>query len=348
MEFDRLHKMPTLLDVARRANVNASTVSRVLNEKPDIKIRSETRDRIIEAARELNYQPNSIARGLKLRRTFVLAILIPDIANIFSHEVIKGVEKAANEEGYSVLISQMENHVIKDLHVKMVREKRIDGLLIFWAYKEDEFLAELTKANIPFMLINRPTRITSNYITTDYFSAAKMAIEHLIALGHRNIALLPGHLDSDNSWLELKGYRQSLSDHGVPYQPDLVEESGFSYEDGCRGIASLLTKSRVFTAVFCNNLIMAIGAIHELQKSGIKIPEEVSVIGCHDASLAEMVRPTLTTVKMPLYELGYETAKSLIGTIDSSKGRENAVPRVLPPVGLIIRESTAKVNPYTR
>jgi LacI family transcriptional regulator len=191
------------------------------------------------------------------------------------------------------------------------------------------------------MLINRRSGVSNRYITTDYAAAASMAVDHLVGLGHHSIAFLSGPLMSDNSLLRMKGYRRSLSAHDVPYDDTLVKEAGMSYQDGRRATASLLDDARHFTAIFGGNLLIAVGAMQELQDRGLKIPEQVSIVACHDVPLAEMVRPRMTTVKMPLFELGYETTNALL---DMLRTGVEMTPRILPPVGLIIRESTGKAE----
>jgi LacI family transcriptional regulator len=330
----------TLRSVASRAGVHPSTVSRVLAGKPDVRVSRGTRNKILKAASELNYHPNTIARSLKVRKTFTISVFIPDVGNPVYPEMIHGIEDATAEMGYHVLFNHMtERSIINKLYLRLLGENRVDGLLIATTRTEDSVIQELIDRQCNFVLINRRTTATNNYVAVDDAAGARIAMNHLVELGHRRIAHLAGPLIFDTALLRLQGYRQTLAKHGLSYDSALVEEiDWFSWGSAKEAISRFIEKEDRPTSVFAGNLLAGIGAISALNDLGLKVPEDMSVISLHDAPIAEVITPPMTVVKMPLYEMGYEGAKALIHIIN---GREVKVPQVMPPKNLIIRNSTA-------
>ena len=334
-------KKISLKDLAKLADVHPSTVSRVLNDSPGIRVNPRTRERIFRLASEHNYKPDISARNLKLRRTLTIAMLVPDVSNPFFHLIIKGVEQTANEMGYGLLLSHMDGRLIKDLHIRMISERKVDGLLLDWALQEDKFLAELSRADVPFVLMNRRSDTTNRYISLDDVAGAKLGMDHLIKQGHRRIAHLAGPLSDETAIRRIQGYRSSLCEHNIGFDNTLVVESGFTFEGGRAGARRFLQIGKRFTAVFCTNLMVAVGALHEFLCAGLNVPHDMSIVGINDTPLAEMVCPQLTMVDMPLYELGQESTKELINII---KGKETNLPKMLPAKELVIRGSTAELK----
>jgi LacI family transcriptional regulator len=335
-----MFKQATIKDVAILASVHASTVSRVLGQCPEVRVRPETRQRIIQAAHQLNYWPNSIARSLKTNKTFTLAMYVPDVGNPVFPEIIKGVERTASEQGYSVLLSHMDDRSIREqVHLRMFLENRVDGLLIATATIQDSVIDGLVQTGFPFMLINRRASETNHYVIVDDIAGAKLAVDYLIRLGHRRIAHLAGPLMFDTALRRLQGYRKSLADHGLDFDNRLVVESDWlSWEAGRLAMRRLLDREMCPTAIFAGNLVQAVGATVFLQRAGLGVPDDISVIALHDAPVAEIVSPPLSVVKMPLYDMGREAVKGLLSLINV--GREIG-PSILPPLGLVIRKSTA-------
>ena len=328
-----------LAAVASMARVHKSTVSRVLNNDPKARVSSTTRERIVRISKELGYQPNSTAKNLSLKRTFTLSMLVPDVANTFFHEIIKGVDQGAAENGYIMVLSHMNDRVVNKLHMRMIQEKRIDGIILDWVEREDRLFEELEKYNIAYVLFNRSSDQTRNYIIVDDASGAILAMKALVTSGHQRIAHLSGPLVSDNFLRRFKGYRKSLSDHNLEFENNMFEECEISYEAGRKGMRKLLKKKFDFTAVFAANTLLAIGAMDEIHKVGLKIPDDISIVGFHDTPMAQMVDPPLSVVKMPLFQLGKMVAHSLIKIIEQ---KESGLPMILPPVGLILRGSISK------
>jgi LacI family transcriptional regulator len=336
---------PTLKDVAELAGVHPSTVSRVLRGDAAAKVPAETRNRILDAVARLNYQPNSMGRGLKLRRSFSLAIVLPDVGNPVFPEIIKGAETAAIERGYSVIITHLQalpgSPAREQPYIRLIRQNRVDGLLLATAELQDQLIQELADLSVPFVLVNRRWENLRCYVVVDDRAGAGLAVEHLVHLGHRRIAHLAGPLSTDTALRRLQGYRDALKAHGLEVDPDLVEECGFDWESGLKGTHRLLSRSPKFTAVFATNLLVAAGAMMALQAAGLRVPWDVSVVGFHDAPLAQLFSPPLTTVRLPLYRMGYEAAHGLIDLLESGW---RPIEKVLPPDGVVVRESTAPVS----
>jgi LacI family transcriptional regulator len=333
--------LPTLKDVAEMAGVHPATVSRVLRGDGRLKVSAETRERILAAAARLKYQPHGIGRSLKLRRSFTLALVLPDVGNPVFPGIIKGAERAAAERGYSLVLVHLEpaaEGAREQRYLRLVRQNRVDGLLLATAELQDGFIRELAELGVPFVLVNRRWGELPRYVIADDRAGAKLAVEHLIGLGHRRVAHLAGPLSTDTARRRFEGYREALAGHGLPLLPELVEECGYSWEGGVAGTRRLLGRRPRPTAVFATNFLVAAGAILVMREEGLRVPADISVVGFHDAPLAQVFNPPLTTVSFPLYRMGYEAARALVELI---QGERAEVRTVLPPEGLIVRESTA-------
>jgi len=306
-------------------------------------IRPETRTRILNAARELSYRPNTIARGLALGRTFTLGVLIPDIENPVFPEIIKGAERASAEHDYAIALSHVDHSLTgEQLQATLARQYRTDGFLYASARINDEAMRELENLHTPYILIiDRYDENASHYVIGDDRAGAKIAVEHLIQLGHRRIAHLAGPLFIETLLRRFQGYRESLEAHGLPFDNLLIEECPLSWEGGEEGMRRILERDKDITAVFAANLQLATGALASLDQQGLRVPNDMSVVAFQDAPFAHITSPPLTTVKMPLHEIGYIAAKELIKMIE---GSEEPVRRILPPERLIVRRSTSRCS----
>lgn len=336
----RLLISPTLKNVAELAKVSIPIVSKVLSGNPEGRVSPDTRQRILQAAKSLSYRPNSLAKSLKLKRTYTLALLMPDIGNPVIPEIIRGVEVGARAAGYSVFISHLDEKVISErLYLAWLQDGRFDGLIVATARVQDSIIADLVASGRPFVLVNRRESSTNMHVTIDDAAGARIAVNHLVELGHRRIAHLAGPLMFDTSLRRLQGYRQELDCHGIAYDSSLVQEHEWdTWEGGKLAIKQLLHLKKPPTAVFAGNLMGAVSALSALKDAGLKVPEEISLIGLHDSPLAEILDPPLTVVKMPLWQMGRCAAEILINLLEDKSCQ---IPQVLPPEGLIIRQSTA-------
>ncbi len=326
---------PRLSDVARLAGVDVSTASRVLRGEASQRIRPETRERILESARSLDYEPNTLAQGLRTSRTRTLGLIVPQLDNPVFASAIRGAEKSAARHGYSLLIAHRESGATDAVYQRLSHRNRVDGLLV--ASLDDDVLLkqELESTHAPFVLLNRRLPGSPYCVVLDSRAAAAIAVDHLAAQGHRRIAHLAGRPGGFNAGERLAGYRDGLARHGIAFDPALVAVAGYTAEGGAAAMRSLLKEKP--TAVLGATLVTAAGAMAVLHEAGLQIPGDVSVVGLHDAAVATMLYPQLTTVQMPTERMGEIACDLLIDLVNGGTPQPVAP---LPPDGLVLRAST--------
>jgi len=328
----------TLSDVARASGVALSTASRVLNGERGHRVAEGTRERVLDAARQLRYRPNAIARGLRTARTYTLGIAVPQLENPVFSQIIVGAESAARERGYSLLISHVaESDTDSRTYERLAGVSRVDGLLVATLEDEAPLAAALASASKPSVVLNRRLRSVDNHAVFDSAAAAEMATRHLIGLGHRRIAHLAGRLHGYNGARRLAGYRAALRAAGIAPDPDLVMPAGYSFEGGEVAMRELLRRTARPTGVVAATMLAAAGAMKVLHAEGVAIPGEMSIVAIHDATIADMLYPPLTTVRLPAQELG---ASATRGLVDLIEGKATRVAITLPPQCLVLRSST--------
>ncbi|MDQ0272369.1 LacI family DNA-binding transcriptional regulator [Cytobacillus purgationiresistens] len=323
--------------MAKLARVDPSVVSRIINDDTALLIKDETRKRVLEAIKELNYRPNANARSLRKRKTMMLGMVIPDFLNPVYGEIIRGAELQASTEGYHLMVCSI-NKDSKCNYLSLLREGRIDGLMVASSEFEDSSISELEKENMPFILVNRLTLSMHDYVIADDTYGAKLAVNHLIDLGHTQIGHLSGPLFTGTGTERFQGYRAALKESGIDFFPSYLHETGYTVESGYEGMMKLLELPDPPTAVFAANVLSSIGAIQAIKVKGLTVPDDISVVGVHDVFFASMIDPALTTVKMPLFEMGIEAVKSLIKKLN---GEQTGVSVRIPGAELIVRKSTS-------
>ncbi|HBY56989.1 MAG TPA: LacI family transcriptional regulator [Candidatus Atribacteria bacterium] len=330
----------TSKDVAELAGVHPSTVSRVINN--DSRISEKTKERVLLAIKKLGYTPNAIARGLKTKRTYTLGMLIPDITNPFFAEIARGVEDAANKNNFNVILCNTDDKPKKErTYLEILREKRVDGLILGTAHIKDKSILELEKKKFPYILISRNIeRLDKNCIIIDDVAGGIMATEYLIKLGHQRIAHITGPLQTRSALNRLKGYKLALKKYGIDYKDELVGEGDFRIKGGYQVMKRYLKLAKPPTAIFAANDLLALGAMQAIQKKNFLIPDDFSVIGFNDIELASFVYPPLTTIRQPILEMGNLAVKMLLKIITDKEFNQRRV--VLQPK-LIIRESCKKL-----
>ena len=324
----------TVKEIAAAANVSVATVSRAL-QRPEI-VSETTRQHIHEVVKRLGYTPNALARNLRTARTRLIVALLPDIANPFFSEVIRGIEQVAHESGYSVLLGETQGSLVREqAYADMVAARQADGIITM----SPRVPAIPIQGRLP--VVNaceyvKDSQICSVYV--DNVAAAATAVDYLVTLGHRDIAFIAGPPSSPICVDRELGYQRALQRAGVAVDPALTAVGDFSIEAGERAIELLLSRGQSFSAVFCSNDEMAIGALRALSSHGLRVPEDVSVIGFDDIRFARYTSPALTTIAQPKNALGREATTMLIELLN-----DPAVPprkRVLS-ADLVVRGSTA-------
>lgn len=337
---------PTLRDVARLAEVDSSVVSRVLRGASGANVRPETRERIEQVARDLGYSPNPLARGLRTQRTNCLALVVPQLDNPVFQQIAQGAERAAAARGFALVIYHVRDAAQERERLEhLVRSIRVDGVVIatlMMAGDAHQFFAPpfFERLGLPCVLVNREAPGVPNFVSADDEAGAHLATTHLLRLGHRRIAHIAGPHGRYNAIRRREGYERALREAGVEPEARLVVPADYSFEGGRNAMATLLNAG--MTAVFATTLLSGVGALRTLADAGRRVPDDVSVIALHDAPLAEMVTPTLTTVRFPTEEMGADAVDAVIDQIDGpNDGQPRRVERRLAPEGLIERGSCA-------
>jgi len=338
--------MVSLDDVAKRAQVSAATVSRALS-RPDM-VAEATRERILQAARELGYQPNQLARSLRQRSSRTLGLIITDILNPFHATLAKGVQDAAEKHNYTVFLFNTDEDPEKELRaLNVLRGHLPQGLLIVPSPRAKENLLLVPK--LPTVELDRSSGTPGvRTVMVDNIGGAKTAVQHLIELGHRKIGMIVGRLDISTAVERHQGYREALLAHGIAYNEALVLLGNHREEDGYRAAMVLLSlpKEERPTALFVGNNEMTVGAVLAVRELGLRIPDELSVVGFDDSRWAATMHPALTVVAQPTYELGFLACETLLSSL--SRGRATLPTSIRLDTTFIVRESTAPPGGLTK
>jgi len=337
----------TVFDVARQAQVSIATVSKVLNRRGSgLPISTETRKRVLEAARSLNYRPNFMARSLRSRRTHTIGLVVADVRHPFYSEMIGGAEQGALEGGFMCILSSAQNKSERERFcLDLFLQNRVEGVLVAGETEsqEDEGIRELAERNVPVVLVAREfpdDRIAQVYL--DNVRGGRLATEHLLKLRHRRIGYLGGPSEKHDNVQRLAGYREALAQVGVTFESDLITAGDIHTADGYREAKALLGRRPELTALFCYNDTKAFGAIKAIHELGRTVPDAVSVVGFDDIEFCEYFSPPLTTIRQPRFQIGYQGAKILLQLIEKSPAP--AERRVALAPELIERQSTGPVR----
>lgn len=329
----------TIKEIAKLAGVSTATVSKIVNHK-DENISDATRERVLDLIETHNYVPNRIASSMITKKTNTIGLIIPDITNPFFPEVARGVEDYANRAGYHVVLCNSDNNPKKEItYIAMLQEKMVDGIIFTSSSLRNKVTKELMRMQIPVITVDREIEglKTNGKITVDNINGAFTGVQYLIERGYNKILHLGGPMTSKPSIDRLEGYKKALDAHGILYDPALCYEGKYTTEWGYEGIMEVLGNGIAFDGIFCGNDMIAIGAIKALHEKGLKVPQDVGVLGFDNIYMATVVTPNLTTVSQPNYQMGYKAAELLIGIISNPS---TAVSEIELKTELIIREST--------
>lgn len=343
-------RQPTLNDVAKRANVSKQTISRVVNNKGEVS--EATRQRVLAAIHEIGYHPNALARSLVTSRTHVIGLALPNIDQPFFPQIARGVEDAAAGAGYSVFLCNAAGDADRELTAfARLRGHRVAGIISFSSRLSDDDVERAIGDLFPVVMVNRELEdARSNVIWPGYETGSRLATEHLLGLGRRRIVFLGMEKDSNVDSIKQRGYEAAISGAGLPLDGNLIVRTagtlgrGFNElaQGGQTSIAGLIERGVAFDAVVASNDLPAIGAMHHLTASGVRIPDDVAIVGFGGANLTGLVTPTLSTVKIPLYEMGATAFAVLLARINREDHGERLV-QVQPQ--LIVRQSSGGQRP---
>ncbi len=338
-------KVITIYDIAEALNLSPSTVSRGLKDHPLLK--KETIRKIKTAAIKLGYRRNKFASNLRQKQSFTIGVLVPKLNSYFMSSVISGIEKITNQNEYGLLINQSQESVGQEIScVKTLFDSHIDGLLVSLAYdtKDLDHFSCMMEKNIPIVFFDRVTNcVGCMSIVIDNHKAGYEATSHLIEQGCRNIVHLTGNLLRNVYADRLQGYSQALTDHGITFDQNRVIAGDLSGNGAKTIVQKLLQMKPRPDAIFAANDTSAVSIMLELIQAGIKIPEEISVVGFNNDPISRVITPQLTTIDYPAIEMGELAATSLINKLKSTQ--TNSISSMVLQHSLIVRDSSLKNKP---
>jgi LacI family transcriptional regulator len=329
----------TIVEVAQHAQVSIATVSNVIRGAKQVS--PALQKRVNAAIRELNYSPNAIARGLKIRQTRMLGIILPDITNPFFPGVIRGAEDTAFERDYFLVTANTDDQAGRERRlVSALRSYRVDGILLIPVPSPDTtHIERAIDSGISVVCLDRPVSgIRADAVLLDNIRGARECVRHLIHIGHRRIAVITGPLKAQNAQERLQGYEEALRESDIPRDPALILEGDFRFESGNRLIHQLLDKRLEVTAVFVCNGVMSMGALAAFEECNVRCPEDIALATFDDLTFDHLAHSRLTTVVQPSYEMGARAAGLLMDRIEGKITGEPMIIRVVPT--LVIRQST--------
>ncbi len=332
-----------LIDVARAAGVHPGTASRALNPATQGQVSLETTRRVAQVAKRLGYVPNPIARGLRTARSYIIGLVVPDVTNPLFPPMVRGAEHVLSAAGYTLVLTDTDNDELAERRqVEQLRARGTDGFILATARWDDPLLQAIADQGIPAVLVNRNTSGSRlPYVGGDERTGVHLAVEHLAGLGHRRIAHLAGPVDTSTGRERAAAFRQAMLQHGLPTPRALIRAcSAYTEAAGEAATEALLAGGHDFTAVVAGNDLIAIGALSILAGAGLSCPGDVSVVGFNDLPLVDKLTPALTTVTLPLREMGVLAAQILLDRIDG-RVPENGVTQSLLGVQFTVRGSTA-------
>ena len=329
---------PTINDVAKKAGVSIATVSRIVNGLSGYT--EETRKTVLNVIKEIGYRPNAIARGLVNKQTNTVGVLLPNISSRLTSALLNGVENTAHRLGYSVIICNTDSNGKRTIeYLNVLGEKQVDGIIIASEWLEDAYGEALLAMKIPVVLVLTVSyHFQIPYVKIDDKQAAYQATKYLIEKGHKEIGMISGPDNDKIAGLpRIEGYKQALADYNLTISENHIAYGDFAYKSGIRCMDELFQKSPKITAVFAASDEMALGVLSFAYKKGIKIPDDLSIIGYDDTQDAKMSIPPLTTVHQPLYEMGGKAVEMLFST-------KEAVESIIMPYNIVERDSVKRIN----
>ncbi|NMB11995.1 MAG: LacI family transcriptional regulator [Firmicutes bacterium] len=334
----------TLSDVAREAGVSVVTVSRVINDTYPEKVSEKTRQRVLETVARMNYKPNVMARGLQKGRTFLIGVAIVRVADSFFGEILQGIHDAAAAADLGVLLGTRRLDIGKDESaLRELQSRGVEGIVYYGTTQDPKTAKCLVAEGLPLIqLCNSHANLDAPYVVVDHFQGAYQGTEYLLKLGHRHIAHIGAYQDRDPQGLmRLAGYRAALKDHGIEVDESLVVLGGWTWESGYRAMHKLYRQCRgKVTAVFASSDYEAVGAMRACQEMGLRIPDDIALVGFDDLPFSAWLDIPLTTIAQPKEAMGQAAVRSLVDLIE---GR--SAPNVVFQPELVVRRSCGGKSP---
>ena len=311
--------MANISDVALKANVSIATVSRVVNESSH-KVNPATRQKVLAAIRELDYRPNALAKGLLMKKTMTIGIIIPDISNPYYAEIVRGIQDTADGAGYAVMLhntARKQERIVRYIYV--LREKSVDGVIFSGGTITGTATLSVLKELTERVVVVGRHGVDFPAVMVDNTGGASQAVQHLLDLGHRSIGCIAGPEGSTTAEDRLTGYRDALARNGIPFDPRLIRRGPWGPQSGHRLAAALLAGEPRPTALLCANDQMAFGAIKAAREAGFSVPRKISIVGFDNIPAGSYFDPPLTTVEIPMYDIGVAAMRMLIGLLSGER-----------------------------
>lgn len=332
------NKKATIKDIAHKADVSVATVSRVFNKSQQVK--EKTTQQVLEAAKELNYHPNKVARRMRVKRqdSLIIGLILTDIGNPFFSELARGVEDIAYKNKHTTLICNTDENANKEkFYIDSMLSEKVSGIIIAPTSGNRAYLKRLKTQDYPLVSVDRqPEDLNVDSVTTDNEFGTYLAIKRLFKLGHRRIGLVSGIKGLSTTEGRLRGYKKGLKEYGLPFDEKLVVNGHYKEAGGRKAMQKLLALDQPPTAVFSTNNLMTLGCFEEINKQNICIPNDIAIIGFDDMSWSLALNPPLTAIKQPSYEMGTKAADLLINRLENNE--DHTVNIKLNPE-LVIRKS---------
>lgn len=332
----------TIRDIAKRAGVSVATVSHVINNTRFVS--EELRQKVQKVMEELDYHPNLVAGSLRKKKTSTIGLIVPDNSNPVFADLSRAIEDIGFSLGYSVILCNSAYNLDKEIkYIRVLRSKRVDGLIIIPTTIEAIYINQLVDAGLPVVIVDRTiSDAKTDSVLLDNYHGVYDATKYLINLGHKIIAYIDRPFDLPHSLDRLRGHRKALEENGIKFREELVVRGGFNYEGGAEAMQKLLMRKSIPTAVIAFNDISAIGAIRAIKDNGLEVPRDISVIGFDDIPQSSFVVPRLTTVHFPKYKMAEAAFDLLKKKLEGTSTDQRA--EIVLPLRLVVRESTAKVG----
>jgi len=331
----------TLEKIAKLAGVSRSTVSRVVNDQPNV--RAPVRERVWQVIRETGYQPHAAARSLVTRCTRIVGVIIPEaVTTLFTDPfflyLLSGITQTCNSQGYQLMLSLFNGPAgPEEMYRRVVGGGHLDGMVVASTRLDDPLIGRLMDDGVPVVMVGRHPDERVHYVDVDNVAGARMAVDHLARLGHRRIGTITGPLNMPSAADRLEGYRQAMDAHRLPVDDVLIVEGDFTEASGMSAARRLL--SLPVTAIFAASDIMAVGALKVIRETDLRVPKDVALVGFDDVPIAAALQPALTTVRQPIEQMGSMAASLLLSLLESPPEGRPPAQRLVLPAKLVVRES---------
>ena len=332
--------MTKLKDVAKRSGVAVGTASAVINSSPWVS--EETRSRVLEAIKELKYQPNQLARNLRTQKTNTIGVIVPDITNPFFPQIIRSIDALARQYGYVIMLCDSnEDQQIGTATFKILLQKKVDGIILIGGIVPREELVKLLSDKHPvIVVIEREYEIPQiATVIVDAVEGGYTATKHLLSLGYAQVGIITGPLGDEffhGSYGRYKGYKSALKERSVSFNQSFVKQGDFTFDGGYRAMKQFLEEAPEVRAIFASNDVMAIGAMEAIKEQGLQIPEDIALVGYDDIPEASYVSPALTTIQLPQKQLGQVAVETILTRL---QGKDGFPLKKVLPTKLIVRQS---------